>query len=252
MQIIVPQHISTESESPEIGFRTLFQQAIQMTFMHLQCEVHTRRKCYYFYYPLVEYLVPRGEVKYSGNLWASGLWFLPLHSRLSICQASSHFWKPTDFRDVLPLSLQSRGKKWEPEHIYNPFAKQSLHSLDFLGSWLTNELTQSFLFCFVLFWFVFGATPVAYTRSQARGRLRAVAAYPTATATPNPSHICNLHHGSRQQWIVNSLSKARDWTHILMNIGWIYYHWATRVTPNGGLLTANFKYLEINNNPPEN
>ena len=26
-------------------------------------------------------------------------------------------------------------------------------------------------------------------------------AYTTATATPEPSHVCNLHHSSRQHWI---------------------------------------------------
>ena len=40
--------------------------------------------------------------------------------------------------------------------------------------------------------------------------------YTTATATPDPSRICNLNHSSRQRWILNTLSKARDWTHSLM------------------------------------
>ena len=35
-------------------------------------------------------------------------------------------------------------------------------------------------------------------------------AYATATATPDPSCICNLHHSSEQRRIVNPLSKARD------------------------------------------
>ena len=37
-------------------------------------------------------------------------------------------------------------------------------------------------------------------------------AYATATATPDPSHVCNLHHSSWQQWILTSLSEARDQT----------------------------------------
>ena len=32
----------------------------------------------------------------------------------------------------------------------------------------------------------------------------------TATATPLPSHICNLHYGSQQCWILNPLSEARE------------------------------------------
>ena len=40
-------------------------------------------------------------------------------------------------------------------------------------------------------------------------------AYTTATATPNPSHICDLHHSSGRCRILNPLSEARDQTHIL-------------------------------------
>ena len=35
-------------------------------------------------------------------------------------------------------------------------------------------------------------------------------AYTAATATPDPSHICNLHHSSLHRWILNPLSGARD------------------------------------------
>ena len=38
-------------------------------------------------------------------------------------------------------------------------------------------------------------------------------AYTTATATPDPSHICALHHSSQQCQVLNPLSfEARDWT----------------------------------------
>ena len=40
-------------------------------------------------------------------------------------------------------------------------------------------------------------------------------AYTTATAMPDPSHVCDLHHSSRQHWILNLLRKARDRTHTL-------------------------------------
>ena len=39
-----------------------------------------------------------------------------------------------------------------------------------------------------------------------------------ATATPDPSCICDLHHSSWQHWILNPLSVARDRTCILMDI----------------------------------
>ena len=42
-------------------------------------------------------------------------------------------------------------------------------------------------------------------------------AYATATARPELSCICHLHHGSRQCQTLNSLSKARDQTRILVD-----------------------------------
>ena len=44
-----------------------------------------------------------------------------------------------------------------------------------------------------------------------------LSAYATATATQNPSHICNLHHSSQQHWVLNPLSKARNQTQVLMD-----------------------------------
>ena len=45
--------------------------------------------------------------------------------------------------------------------------------------------------------------------------------YTTATATQDPSPVCDLHHSSRQCRIFNPMSKARDQTWILMDTGWI-------------------------------
>ena len=60
-----------------------------------------------------------------------------------------------------------------------------------------------FFFC------LFRAAPAAYGGSQAKGPFGAVAlAYATATATPDLSHVCDLHRSSRQPWILNSLSEA--------------------------------------------
>ena len=42
-------------------------------------------------------------------------------------------------------------------------------------------------------------------------------AYTTATATQDPSPICNLRHSSRQCWILNPLSEGRDRTHIFVD-----------------------------------
>ena len=56
------------------------------------------------------------------------------------------------------------------------------------------------------FFFLFRAAAVAYGGSQARGRIGANA---TATAMPDPSCICDLHHSSWQRQILNLLSEAR-------------------------------------------
>ena len=49
-------------------------------------------------------------------------------------------------------------------------------------------------------------------------------AYTTATAMQDPSHICDLHHGSRQPWILNPLSEARDRTRVFMDTSQVRYH----------------------------
>ena len=50
--------------------------------------------------------------------------------------------------------------------------------------------------------------------SQARGLIGAVAA--TATAKPDLSRVCDLHHSARQRRILNQLSETRDQICILM------------------------------------
>ena len=49
-------------------------------------------------------------------------------------------------------------------------------------------------------------------------------AYTTVTATPDPSHVCNLRHSSRQCQIPYPLSKAKDRTCVLMDTSWVHYH----------------------------
>ena len=42
-------------------------------------------------------------------------------------------------------------------------------------------------------------------------------AYATATATQDPSHVCDLHHSPWQCQILNPLYEVRDQPHILMD-----------------------------------
>ena len=65
-------------------------------------------------------------------------------------------------------------------------------------------------------------------------------AFPTATATLDPSHVCNLHHSPQQPRILNPLSKTRDWTHILMVPSRVHFHWATKGTPKQLMLKRIF------------
>ena len=62
------------------------------------------------------------------------------------------------------------------------------------------------------------AAPLVDGDSQARveSDLKLVA-YATATATPDLSHVCDLHHSSWQCRILNPLSEARDRTQVLMD-----------------------------------
>ena len=47
--------------------------------------------------------------------------------------------------------------------------------------------------------------------------------YTTATASQDPSLVCNLHHSSLQHQIFNPLSEARDQTQIFMDTSWVCY-----------------------------
>ena len=48
-------------------------------------------------------------------------------------------------------------------------------------------------------------------------------AYTTATATWDPSRVCDLYHSSWQRQILNPLSEAGDRTRILMDTSQVCY-----------------------------
>ena len=78
---------------------------------------------------------------------------------------------------------------------------------------------------FILFFCLFRAAPTAYGGSQARGLIGAIAvAYATATATQDPSRVCDLHYSSRQGQILNPLSETRDRTCVLMDASQVLFY----------------------------
>ena len=82
-------------------------------------------------------------------------------------------------------------------------------------------------YIFFVFFCLFRAAPVAYGGSQARGLMGAA-----ATATPDLSHVCDLHHSSQQRRICNPLRKAKDRTHNLIVPSLIPFHCATMGIPD--------------------
>ena len=66
-------------------------------------------------------------------------------------------------------------------------------------------------------------------------------AHATATATQDPSRVCNLHHSSRQRRIPNPLSNARDRTRNLMVPSRIRYP----LSHDGNSLVLIIKFLTI-------
>ncbi len=66
-------------------------------------------------------------------------------------------------------------------------------------------------FFFALFFVLLGPhpQPMEVPRLGVRSELQLLA-YATARATPDLSHIWDLHHSSWQYWILNPMSEARD------------------------------------------
>ena len=64
-------------------------------------------------------------------------------------------------------------------------------------------------------------------------------AYTTATATRDPSRVCNLHNSSQQRGILNPLREARDRTRNLMVPSRICIRCVTLGTPIPFLILAS-------------
>ena len=79
----------------------------------------------------------------------------------------------------------------------------------------------------------FRAAPVASGGSQARGQIGAVVAglcHSLSNARSEPSLICNLHHSSRQCWILNPLRPGMEPATSWFPVRFVNC-WATMGTP---------------------
>ena len=118
-------------------------------------------------------------------------------------------------RELLEWWLDLQVKKGRAPKFQR--TKKALIFLSFPPSLLPS--LHSFLPPFLLSFppsFLPMAAPMVYGISWVRSRIGATAeVYVTATATQDPSCICDLCCSLRQCQTLNLLSEARDWTHIL-------------------------------------
>ena len=99
--------------------------------------------------------------------------------------------------------------------------------MPFLLIRLANILIYLFIYCFLGPHLQHTEVPRLGVKSEPQPL-----AYTTATATPDLSHICDLHYSSRQHLILNPPSKARDQTFVPMDASQIRFCWAMKGTPN--------------------
>ena len=104
--------------------------------------------------------------------------------------------------------------------------------------WLFNGYRVSFslFFCFLFFCFLGLHTRHTDVRMLGGQLELQLPAYTTATATPDLSCVCDLHHSSRQGRILNPLREARNRTRNLVVPNRIHFRCATTGTPGIGSL----------------
>ena len=114
-------------------------------------------------------------------------------------------------------------------------SKKSTHQVSLAKGPLSPLTARAiFSFCFFL-----GLHPhhMEATRLGVELELQ-LPAYTTATARPDLSCFCALHHSSWQRQILNPLSEARDWTCNLMVPSQICFCGAAMGTPDCALLKS--------------
>ena len=95
-----------------------------------------------------------------------------------------------------------------------------------------SKFFLSFPFLFFFFWFL-GPHPW-HMKYQTRDQM-SCSCRPTPQPQPLGIQATSVIYTTAQSntWslILNPLSRARDWTHILIDTSWICFHWATTRTP---------------------
>ena len=113
--------------------------------------------------------------------------------------------------------------------LHNPHLWGSWRPLDFYTEYskvipITITFINAGLFWFPAIFFFVRAALATQRSSQARDTFGAATASHSHHSNARLSRICNLHHSSRQHWILNPLSQARSQTHVLMDTSRIHYH----------------------------
>ena len=75
-----------------------------------------------------------------------------------------------------------------------------------------------------------------------------LSAYATVTATRDLSHVCDLHHSSRQRLILKPLNEDRGRTLILMDTSQVCYHCAMTKLLANTILKLHLCLLQNNGN----
>ena len=138
-------------------------------------------------------------------------------------------------------------KKWVSFFLFLYFFlnKRFCHSLFGLSCvHLVFSLSLSFLPSFLLSFFLSDSYGRTHGIWQFPGRGQSELRPPVyTTATQYLSCICDLHHSPWQHWILNPLSKARDWNCNLMDTSQVQYCWAIMGTPNSLFLSFFFFFF---------
>ena len=98
-----------------------------------------------------------------------------------------------------------------------------------------------YLFIYFCFFAISWATPAAYRDSQARGLIGAVATSLCHSHSHSQIQAMSVTQLTRQRWILDPLSEARDGTCNLMVPSWICFHCTTEGTQSVTFLGSSLQ-----------